>query len=298
MHKNVKTVLGIFLFFLIGFYALWDISEWYSNNLKALGDSMPVLSFFNPELLALVFTPLIVATAWRAWSGESHWSSVWFHSGVPLGLIASSISMNGVLDTLNIEQTRILVGESLLAVFYGGVVSFIGYSFLGNAYIQREDRRQSNIAKAFVFLLINLILAASMHFLNFGGIMRFTYLPTVAIIFAFGAAFLLINRDESKCFCQLVCEAMVMASLAAVMIAVISYNFYQGYVETIGIIINIGILGPLYASSVIFYCATFFSDKDLRATNFGRINWHLLEIYSLWILMCLAPRSMLEMPVF
>lgn len=293
MHKNVKTTLGIFLFFFLGFYALWDISKWVSDNLKTLDYFVPQLSFFNPELFALVLLPLVVATGWRVWSRESHWSSVWFHSGVPLGLLASSISIIGVFDTSSLEQTRFLVGESLLATFYGGIVSFIGYLNLGNVCIQREDRRQSNKGKVFVFLLISLITCASMHF--FYTVTSFLFLPAFAIIFAFAGAFLLINRDESKRFCQLVCEAMVMASLASVMIAVIYYNFYQGHVETTGIIVVIGVLGPMYGTFAIFICATFFSDKDLREANFGRINWHLLEIYSFWILMVLAPKSLLEM---
>jgi hypothetical protein len=40
---------------------------------------------------------------------------------------------------------------------------------------------------------------------------------------------------------------------------------------------------------------TFFPERDLREINFGQINWHLLEISGFWILMCLAPMSLLEM---
>ena len=87
---------------------------------------------------------------------------------------------------------------------------------------------------------------------------------------------------------------MVMASLVSVMIAVISYNFYQGYEQVIGPIVAKGILGISYCSFIIFLCATFFSEKDLRETNFDRINWHLLEISGLWVLMCFAPKSILE----
>jgi hypothetical protein len=296
MHTNVKTALGIFLFFFFGFLTLWDISGNYSSSFKKIDDLVTQLSFFNPELVALVFMPLLVATGWRVWSGESHWSSVWFNAGVPLGVIASSISLvNLLMINLGLEQARMYIGESLLAIFYGGIVSFIGYINLDNVYKQRKHRRQPNIGKAFVLLLIYSLLGVSLHFS--GGLSAFIYLPAITIIAAAVSAFLLINRDDSKSVCQLTCEAMVMASLASVMIAVISYNFYQGTLQLTIPAIVLGILGPLYCSFCIFLCATFYSDKDLRATNFGRINWHLLEIYSLWILMCLAPKSLLEMGI-
>ena len=111
MHKNVKTTLGICLFFFFGFIALWDISASRADYIKTLDDAIPLFSYFKPELFALVFVPLLVATGWRVWSGESHWSSVWFYTGVPLGLIASSISLIGILQNVNnLEQARILVG--------------------------------------------------------------------------------------------------------------------------------------------------------------------------------------------
>ena len=294
MHINVKTVLGIFLFLFFGFMALWLITENNSDQLKTLDGSILRISYFKPELFALVFMPLLVATGWRVWSGESHWSSVWFHSGVPLGLIASSISLIGVLQNVaNLEQARNLVGESLLAVFYGGVASLIGYLNLVNVDIQIKSKSRSNISKFLVSLLAALPIAVGMDY--YSGIMAFVEFSTVLIIAAVASAFLLVNRDESKSICHLVCKAMVIASLASVIVALVSYSTYQAYPELTGPAIAIGILGPLYGSFVIFQCAIFLPETDLRETNFGRINWHLLEIYGLWILMCFAPKSLLEM---
>jgi hypothetical protein len=294
MNKHAKTALGIFLFFFFGFMALWAITENNSDQLKTLDDSIPLLSYFKPELFALVFMPLLVATGWRVWSGESHWSSVWFHSGVPLGLIASSISLIGVLQNVdNLEQARILTGESLLAVFYGGVASLVGYLNLYTVDIQIKNKRRSNISKFLVSLLAALPIAVGMDY--YSGIMAFVDTPTVLIIAAVASVSLLVNRDGSKSICHLVCETMVIASLASVIIALVSYTTYQGYPRLIGPSIAIGILGPLYGSFVIFQCAIFLPETDLRETNFGRINWHLLEIYGFWILMCFAPLSLLEM---
>ena len=294
MHKNVKTTLGIFLFFFFGFIALWDISASRADYIKTLDDAIPLFSYFKPELFALVFVPLLVATGWRVWSGDSHWSSAWFYTGVPLGLIASSISLIGVLQLADsLDQTRYLVGESLLAIFYGGSASLFGYLNQCKMNIKRERKIHSNIAKLFVFILSTLPLMVGMH--NYTGLFAFYDFSTVFIFVAIASAFLLINRDESKSICLLICEAMVMISLASVLIALVSYNFYQGYPTLTGPSIAIGILGPLYGSFTIFVCIIFFPETDLRETNFGRINWHLLEISGLWILMCFAPRSMLEM---
>ncbi|MDA7772217.1 hypothetical protein N8946_05645 [Pseudomonadales bacterium] len=294
MHTNVKTALGIFLFFFFGFLALSEIVGNYTGYIKTLDDPIPLLTYFKPELFALVFIPLLFATGWRVWSGESHWSSVWFHSGVPLGVLASSISLYGVLTNFgNLEQMRVSVGESLLAVFYGGVVSFIGYLNLHAAEIPNKRNSHSKITKFFVFLINILLILGGMHY--YVSVFAFIELTTICIFAAFSSAFLLVNRDESKSIYYLVCETMVIASLASVIIALISYTTYQGHLPLMGPIVAIGIMGPLYGSFVIFQCVTFFPERDLREINFGQINWHLLEISGFWILMCLAPMSLLEM---
>ena len=294
MHTNVKTALGIFLFFFFGFLALTENSEYYASYINTLDDPIPLLTYFKPELLALVFMPLIFATGWRVWSGESHWASVWFHLGVPLGILASSISLIGVLQNVStIEQARIIVGESLLAVFYGGVVSFTGYLSLNTTYIPNERDGHSNSTKFFVLLINTFLIGAGMHY--YSGLGAFVDPTTIYIFAAFAAAFLLVNRNESKSIYYLVCETMVIASLASVIIALISYNTYQGHVPLMAPAIAIGILGPLYGSFVIIQCATFFPETNLRDINFVQISWHLLEICGLWILMVFAPLSVLEM---
>jgi len=297
MHTNVKTALGIFLFFFFGFLALTENSAYYASYINTLDDPIPLLTYFKPELFALVFMPLLFATGWRVWIGESHWASVWFHVGIPLGILASSISFVGVLANVNsLELARIIVGESLLAVLYGGVVSFIGYLNLNTVYIPIKRNNYSNITKFFVFLLNNLLILGGMHY--YAEVFAFIDGTTIYIFAAVVSAFLLINRDESKSICRLLCETMVIASLASVIIALVSYTTYQGHPPLVGPAVAVGIMGPLYGSFVIFQCVTFFPERDLREINFGQINWHLLEISGFWILMCLAPMSVLEMSVF
>ena len=293
MHTHVKTALGIFLFFFFGFLALSGLVGTHIDYIKTLDDPIPLLTYFKLELLAFVLVPLLVATGWRVWSGESHWSSVWFHSGVPLGILASSISLVGMLNNLGgPEEVGYFIGESLLAIFYGGVVSFIGYLNLNTGYILKK-RNTSNLTKVFVMLLNTFLIGAGMDY--YAEIGLFVDYSTVLIFAAFSSAFLLVNRDESKSIYYLVCETMVIASLASVIIALISYSTYQGHPWALGPPMAIGILGPLYAAFVIFQCATFFPEADLQEINFGKISWHLLEISGFWILMVLAPKSLLEM---
>ena len=294
MHTNVKTALGIFLFFFFGYFALLELSENVAGTIKRFDISIPLISYFKPELFALVFMPLLLATGWRVWSGESHWSSAWYHSGVPLGILASSISLVGILQNFtNLEQGRILIAESLLAIVYGGIVSLIGYLNLHKGFTLRKRNSHSNIPRLFVLLLFYLLILGGMQY--YVGILAFLDLATVLIYLAIFCLFLLVNRDEGKSVCQLVCEAMVMASLASVLIALVCYINYQGYPYLVGPAIAVGILGLLYGAWVILQCAIFLPEKDLQATNFSLINWHLLEICGFWILMVFAPKSLIEM---
>ena len=293
MHKNVKTTLGIFLFLFFGFLALSELVGSHIDYIKTLDDPISLLTYFKLELFAFVFVPLLFATCWRVWSGESHWSSVWFHSGVPLGILASSISLVGMLQNVSDTDTiAYSIGESLLAIFYGGAVSFIGYLNLDTTYILQK-RNTSNLTKFFVLLLNILLIGAGMEY--YAGILAFIDSTTIYIFAACTAAFLLINRDESKSIYYMVCETMVIASLASVIIALISYTTYQAHIGLIGPAVAVGILGPLYGSFLIIQCATFFPEADLREINFVQISWHLLEICGLWILMVFAPMSLLEM---
>ena len=294
MHTNVKTALGIFLFFFFGFLALSELVGFHIDYIKTLDDPIPLLTYFKLELFAFVFVPLLFATCWRVWSGESHWSSVWFHSGVPLGILASSISLVGMFQSSGDTETiGYFVGESLLAVFYGGAVSFIGYLNLNTDDIPIKHSSYSNLTKFFMFLLNTFLIGAGMHY--YADIDAFVNGATLYIFIAFASACLLVNRDKSKSIYSLVCETMVIASLASVIIALISYSTYQGHPWALGPPMAIGILGPLYGAFVIFQCATFFPETDLREINFGKISWHLLEICGFWILMVLAPKSLLEM---
>ena len=297
MHTNVKTALGIFLFFFFGCLALSELVGFHIDYIKTLDAPIPLLTYFKLELFAFVFVPLLISTGWRVWSGESHWSSVWFHSGVPLGILASSISLVAILQTsknfIDIEQGRTLIAESLLAIVYGGIVSLIGYLNLREGFIPIKRNSHSNIPRFFVALLFCCLIGKGMDY--YVGLNAFIDTATVSIYLAIICLFLLANRDESKSVCQLICEAMVMISLATVAIALVSYINYQGYPYLVGPAIAIGILGPLYGSFGILLCAIFFPEKDLQSTNFSLINWHLLEISCFFILMSLAPKSVLEM---
>ena len=297
MHTNVKTALGIFLFFFFGYFAFSVITENFSIITKRNDYPTPLISYFKPELLVLVFAPLLLATSWRVWSGESHWSSVWYRSGIPLGIFASSVSLWAVIQNaqsfIDIELGRMLIAESLLAIVYGGIVSLIGYLNLHKGFILRKRNSHSNIPRLFVLLLFYLLILGGMQY--YVGILAFLDLATVLIYLAIFCLFLLVNRDESKNISLLTCEAGIMVSLATVVIALVSYIHYQGYPKLAGPATALGILGPLYGSLVILQCAIFDPEKDLKATNFSLINWHLLEISCFFILMSLAPKSVLEM---
>ena len=64
-----------------------------------------------------------------------------------------------------LAQTQVAysIGESLLAIFYGGAVSFIGYLNLDTAYILQK-RNTSNLTKVFVLLLNTLLIGAGMEY--------------------------------------------------------------------------------------------------------------------------------------
>jgi len=51
MHTNVKTVLGVFLFFFFGFLALSELVGNYIGYIKTLDDPIPLLNYFKPNYL-------------------------------------------------------------------------------------------------------------------------------------------------------------------------------------------------------------------------------------------------------
>ena len=71
MHTNVKTALGIFLFFFFGFLALSELVGSQIDHIKTLDAPIPLLTYFKLELFAFVFVPLLVATGGECGQGKA-----------------------------------------------------------------------------------------------------------------------------------------------------------------------------------------------------------------------------------
>tara|TARA_B100000497_G_C7307934_1_gene207797 strand:+ start:42 stop:389 length:348 start_codon:yes stop_codon:yes gene_type:complete len=62
----------------------------------------------------------------------------------------------------------------------------------------------------------------------------------------------------------------------------------------VGPVIAISLLSMTYGVMILLVAASLSSDALAQKVDFGKINWHLLEVFALIILMIFAPESVWE----
>ena len=89
-------------------------------------------------------------------------------------------------------------------------------------------------------------------------------------------------------------SGFVFGSLACVFVGLVDYLFSSQDPKGLGPATATGLLGIIYAGLGVFGATIFFQAEEFNQISVERKNWHLMEIYALWVLMCFAPMSLRE----
>ena len=199
-------------------------------------------------------------------------NSIWLvfeRTGIPIGILFSTMfllaAINGVFGSVEKEHLT----YSFAILITGCFVSVIG----------------------FVTLMI-LIIALTMERLT--GLGAFLDAPSLLMTLSPAAALFLINYKKASA--RRYMQTIVIGVTGALFVCVMAWTIAteRDTAEGIGPAIAVSLLSMTYGVQVILISACLCSDANAEKIDFGKINWHLLEVFALIILMVFAPESVWE----
>ena len=245
--------------------------------------------FFNVISIAIVAAPILLAIVLlggRSWKCRA---MLCRDLGIPVGILFALIGMVQILASE--ADTGGLYGATavmLLTIFYGGVVSAIGFFFerlCANSH-HNEPVRPPSIA--LLVLAIVGLLSCVASAVSFGSASIFVDGAAVGVWLLFLIAALLSSSRETRP--TNVARALLFASMVCVVAGLIV--FFAG---DQGPGLSLAINGLIYGliSYVILYLACFQRGPG-EPINAPLTNWHWMEVTGFYIFMFLAPDTILD----
>lgn len=253
----------------------WSIGE--SFGFDGLIDSTSVF-------LIVPFTLLLMFAVER--SKASSWQQVCLACGVPLGLLWVCVGFHGMAVALDISIVYPSSAIGFLTIFYGGIVSAIGY-FAMNDSKDELNRLPLKVAFFFVVVLIGLFLWAYDSAIGIG---RAISIPGLCLTLACMSTALWLKGEVSF---STAAESTLFASMFTLIVGLIFWFLEDGNSpEALSMM-----LGGLSYGLLIYVCLFIFSlsAKDRNFLDAGRANWHWLEITAFLVFMLFAPETIREL---
>tara|TARA_Y100000385_G_scaffold160928_1_gene167019 strand:- start:295 stop:615 length:321 start_codon:yes stop_codon:yes gene_type:complete len=91
-------------------------------------------------------------------------------------------------------------------------------------------------------------------------------------------------------------QSIVVGITGALFVCVMAWTVatQEENAQSVGPVIAISLLSMTYGVMILLVAASLSSDALAQKVDFGKINWHLLEVFALIILMIFAPESVYE----
>ena len=260
---------------------------------------------FNARYLAdsgtlfIMLAPLFVGSLTLFLKGRPL-HSLYLGAGVPLAVASSCVGFIGMLQNMSDPNAiQSATGLALTTLFWGGLLSSVGFA-LSLSHHADSPRLGSNRRLLAImalipiaFILIPIYSVSSLAAFYLPGPLLLVVAPAMLVI---GMSKLRNRATEIHVLLQLV----IIGTLGAVVVALIKYLIAldlfanEGNHLAVGEAIAEGILGLFYGSIILTLAAFCSHEGAFNKTSFLKLNWHLLEIFALWILMIFAPLTIRE----
>lgn len=245
--------------------------------------------FINATAGAVLATPIVLAIALL---GEGSWkrrATLCRDLGIPVGILFSLIGMVQMMAAeADMGMLYAATAVMLLTIFYGGVVSAIGFFFesLFADSHHNEPVRSPPITQL-ALALVGLF-ACVAYVVFFGSPLIFLDGAAVAVWMLFLIAALLVSSRESRA--TNVARALLFASMVSVVAGLIVF-FAGDQVAGLSLAINGLIYGLMSYVTLYLIC---FQRGPGEPINAPLTNWHWMEVTGFYIFMFLAPDTILD----
>ena len=218
-------------------------------------------------------------------------NSLWLileRTGIPIGILFSVLFL-----TTQVANGAI---KSHLTYTFGIVITGCFFSAIGYVCKQESiptEYSSSSFGKdlAFTFLVIAII-ALAME--RAAGINAFIDATSLIVTLTPVTALMLTNNKKASS--RRYMQSIVVGITGALFICVMAWTLatQEENAQSLGPVIGISLLSMTYGVMTLLVAASLSSDALAQKVDFGKINWHLLEVFALIILMIFAPESVWE----
>lgn len=285
-------------------FAIQKIGKWSLVGLRVAGLSLAVYLIFSlsahsfavfwdiPSVI-LVVGPIFPICVLLKWKHHAHIAPLLYALGTPLGLLGVSLGLITMFS--NMIDLRALAPATavlLLTALYGGIISGLGYLFL-----EPKQTAMPNIPKRAAFfcslpIAVFTLLAMQDNlwalFGESGEVLAMGALVLILSLITPTSHSLLKRITSATMYVVLILTILGVIDLAGIG-AETAYADPEAYLKGMSKIylsINTGLL--IYIFCIVWSIAT----GDFDDTDFGRMNWHLVEAFSLIVLITISPPSL------
>ena len=246
-----------------------------------------------PPAIQQVIAPLAIITLVFRFFTSLQVAKLWYWAGIPLGVTSSAICLLSLLHSVESpEGFEQQIALSLISLGYGLGASMLGYAFsskeMDTASVQRSSTSTTAKVSVAVAVLICLLISIEIQ------------VGLVAVI-DISASMLIVStvllgayRSQVKARADGVMMGLIFGALSCVFVGLVGYLFSGLDPKGLGPATATALAGLIYSGLGLVGATLFCEIEDLDQANVSRKNWHLMEIYALWVLMCFSPMSLRE----
>ena len=264
--------------------------------LLVVGASL-VVSFEDllyPPAIQQVIAPLVIITLVFRFFTSLQIAKLWYWAGIPLGVTSSVICLFSVLYSLeSLEGFEQEIALSLISLGYGLAASMLGYAFSAKVVYPVGNQRSpaSTTIKVVVAVAVLICLVVSMELqVGVGAVVDISASMLIASPVLLG-----VYRSKANARAEGVMTGLIFGALACVLVGLIGYLSSGLDPSGIGPPTRTALAGLIFAGLGLVGAILFCEAEDLDQANVSRKNWHLMEIYALWVLMAFTPMSFREL---
>ena len=285
-------------------FAIEKIGKWFPTALRLAGLCVAGYLLFSLSAQSLsvhldvasviiVGGPILLICGLLRWRYDAPLAPLVYALGTPLGLLGVSLGLIFMFSYMtDLQALAPATAVLLLTALYGGIISGLGYLFM-----ELDHKTMPTIPKRWAFICslpIALVVffavldEPSVLFGESGKVLSMGALVLILSLFTPASHSLLKRITNATMYVVLILTILGVIDLAGIG-ATTAYADPDAYLQGMSKIylsINTGLL--IYIFCIVWSIAT----GDFDDIDFGRMNWHLVEAFSLIVLITISPPSL------
>jgi hypothetical protein len=263
-----------------------------------------IADFRNPSFLwPLFFGTLFIVTVTIAFTSfyEMDFAFLLYILGAPTGVAFTQIGLRTTIYTLDTLDWVGVMNDFLMIFCLGSILSGIGFFLGGNERIPHERVSFTSFCLSVGFFIFCLVMAVFLSLPEGGRLIdaiepQSLAVVVITLLIAFCLSFLRPGDFSKNLSSSVVFTFFIAAGCATLLWYEMFMPSLTGDYTSVGPMLVAAILLIAYSINFYIFYLLFLLhyDKDL-SNKFGTTNWHIIEAYLFWFLICFAPAALVDL---